>query len=68
MSVPFKAGTQPIPQLMMPLSTRMVSPEGSIWIFRQATPSTPTSQEMCLSSRAAPPLHRLHGDTKGNIA
>ena len=57
-------GTQHIPQLMMPLSTLVTSPEGSAGIVRRATPSTPTSQEMCLSPRALPPLRRLHEDKK----
>ena len=61
-------GTQYIPQLMMPLSTLMMSPEGSTGIFRRATPSTPASQEMCLSPRALPPVRRLHVDKKGNSA
>ena len=38
--------------------------DGSTGIFRQATPSTPTSREMCLSLRAFPPLRRLHEDKK----
>ena len=66
MSVPLKAGTQRIPQLTMPHSTLMMSTEGSTGIFRRATPSTPTSQELCLSFRALPPLRRLHEDKKGN--
>ena len=68
MSVLLKDRTQRIPQLTMPHSTRMMSPEESIGIFRRATPSTPTSQEMCLSPRALPPLRRLHEDKKGNSA
>ena len=36
----------------MPPSTLMLSPGGSTGIFRRATPSTPMSQEMCLSPRA----------------
>ena len=36
----------------------------STGIFRQATPSTPTSQEMCLSPRALLLLHRLHHDRR----
>ena len=53
---------------MMPLSTLVVSPEESTGIFRRATPSTPTSREMCLSPRALPLLRRLHEDKKGNSA
>ena len=68
MSVLLKDGTQRIPQLTMPHSTRMMSPEESIGIYRRATPSTLTSQEMCLSPRALPPLRRLHEDKKGNSA
>ena len=41
-------------------------PDECIGIFRQATLSTPTRQEMFLSLRALPPLRRLHEDKKGN--
>ena len=68
MLVPLKAGTQRIPQLTMPPSTLVMSPGGSTGIFRRATPSTPMSQEMCLSPRALPPLRRLHEDKKENSA
>ena len=68
MSVLLKDGTQGIPQLTMPHSTRMMSPEESTGIFRRPTPSTPTSQEMRLSPQALPPLRRLHEDKKGNSA
>ena len=64
MSVLLKDGTQHIPQLTITHSTRMMSPEESTRIFRRATPSTPTSQEMCLSPRALHPHHRLHRDKK----
>ena len=64
MSVQLKTETQRIPQLTMPPSTLMMSPGGSTGIFRRATPSTPMSQEMCLSPRALPPLHRFHEDKK----
>ena len=68
MSVLLKDGTQRIPQLTMPHFTRMPSPEQSTGMFRRVTPSTPTSQEMCLSPRALPPIRRLHEDKKGNSA
>ena len=61
-------GTQHLPQLTMPHSTRMMSPEESTGILRRATPSTLTSQEMCLSPRAPPSIRRLHEDKKGNSA
>ena len=61
-------GTQHIAQLTMPRSTRMMSPEESTRMFRRATPSTPTSQEMCLSPRDLPPLRCLHEDKKRNSA
>ena len=61
-------GTQHIPQLIMPFCTLMMSPEGYFGIIHRATPSTPTSQEMCLSPGALPPLRRLHEDQKGNSA
>ena len=57
-------GTQQVPQLMMPHSIRMMSPEESTGIFRRATPSTLTSQEMCLSPRALLLLHHLHRDRR----
>ena len=66
MSVLLKASTQHIQQLTMPHSTVMMSPDESTGIFRQATPSTPMSQEMCLSIRALPLLRRLHEDKKQN--
>ena len=66
MSETIKAGTQHIQQLTMPHSTMMMSLHESTGIFRQATPSTPTSQEMCLLLRVLPPLRRIHEDKKGN--
>ena len=68
MSVLLEDGTQRIPQLMMPHSTRMMSPEESTEIFHRATPSIPTSQGMCLSPRALPPLRRLHKDKKKKLS
>ena len=60
-------GKQHIPQLTItPSICLKMSPEESTGIFRRATPSTPTSQEMCLSPRALLPLRRLHEDKKGN--
>ena len=41
-------------------------PDEFIGIFRQATLSTPVSQEMLLSLRALPPLRRFHKHKKGN--
>ena len=43
---------------------QMMSPEESTGIFRRATPSTLTSQEMCLSPRALLLLHQLHRDRR----
>ena len=57
-------GTQHITQLTMPHSIRMMSPEESTGIFRRATPSTLTSQEMCLSLRALLLLRHLHCDRR----
>ena len=45
-------GIQRIPRLTMTHFIQMTSPEESTGIFRRATPSTLTSQEMCLSPRA----------------
>ena len=69
MSALLKDGKQPTPQQMTTPSIRLkTSQEESTGIFRRATPSTLTSQEMCLSPRALPPLRRLHEDRKGNSA
>ena len=68
MSVRFKGGTQSTTQLTMPHFTQMMSLEESTGIFRRATPSTLTSQEMCLSPRALLPLRRLQEDRKRNSA
>ena len=43
---------------------QMMSPEESTGIFRRATPSTLTSQEMCLSPRALLLLHHLQRDRR----
>ena len=64
MSVPLKAGTQPMPQLTMPHFKPMMIPEESAGMFRRATPTTLTSQEMCLSPRTLSPLRRLHDDKR----
>ena len=69
MSLQLKAGTPRILlQTIKPSVCLKMSPEEFTGIFRRATPSTPTSQEKCLSPRAFPPLRRLHADKKENSA
>ena len=68
MWVPLKAGRQRIQQITMPHFILTMSPDETIGIFRQATLSTPMSQEMFLSLRALPPLRLLHEDKKGSWA
>ena len=63
-SVLLKGGTQRIPRRTMTQFIQMMSPEESTGIIRRATPSTVTSQEMCLSPRALPLLHHLHRNTR----
>ena len=52
--------------MTIPFIHPKMNPEESTGTSTQATPSTLTSQEMCLSPRALPPLRRLHEDKKGN--
>ena len=57
-------GIQRIPWLTMTHFIQMTSPEESTGIFSRSTPSTLTSQEMCLSPRALLLLHYLHCDRR----